>query len=351
MRLIGSQGKRYRLEGPFARGGEATIWRVRGNPQVVAKVYHKPTEQREAKLLAMLAAPPAQPRSHLAIAWPTELLYRKEGWLKPRMFAGYLMPCIVQSDKLFNFYHPLRRRQLYPRCNWRHLHRIAHNLAVAVDAVNTAGHVVGDLNEGNILVDPNTVLVTLVDSDSFQIGAGNGGAFPCVVGKPEYTAPELQRAHLAEVYRTNVHDRFGLSVLIFQLLMDGCSPFAGVLSGGVSVERIDLHCIRKGLFPYLNSQTEVKPPPYGPPLNILCPEVRDAFVTTFRDGYRDPSSRISARKWQRILLDAEKSLVVCTQDRNHYYSPHLASCPWCKRYRSKRARRRGSRTPARSRRN
>ena len=55
----------------------------------------------------------------------------------------------------------------------------------------------------------------------------SGKIYRCVVGVPEY-APELQGKSFKDVDRRPEHDRFGLAVLVFHLLMMGRHPFSGV---------------------------------------------------------------------------------------------------------------------------
>ena len=58
-------------------GGEACIYAVPLDENLVAKIYHKPTISYAQKLRAMLANPPVNPTDnlgHIAIAWPQELL-------------------------------------------------------------------------------------------------------------------------------------------------------------------------------------------------------------------------------------------------------------------------------------
>ena len=87
---------------------------------------------------------------------------------------------------------------------------------------------VGDLNESNVLVTENA-RISLIDIDSFQVRiptAGNVVTYRSLVGKPEYTPPELQGVNFRSVDRSYEHDRFALGVLIFQLLMEGNHPFS-----------------------------------------------------------------------------------------------------------------------------
>ncbi len=57
----------------LGRGGEACIYAVPSDGNLVAKVYHKPTIAHAHKLQAMLANPPENPTAnlgHISIAWP-----------------------------------------------------------------------------------------------------------------------------------------------------------------------------------------------------------------------------------------------------------------------------------------
>lgn len=74
--------------------------------------------------------------------------------------------------------------------NFRYLSHTAMNLASAVETAHSGGAVLGDFNERNILV-TDTTQVSLVDCDSMQF-TQNGRTYLCEVGRPEYTAPELQ---------------------------------------------------------------------------------------------------------------------------------------------------------------
>lgn len=56
----------------LGRGGEACIYAVPSQSNLVAKVYHKPTAAHAYKLQAMLVNPPENPTAnlgHISIAW------------------------------------------------------------------------------------------------------------------------------------------------------------------------------------------------------------------------------------------------------------------------------------------
>lgn len=320
-------GEEIPLDGePLGRGGEAEIYAVPNRPQFFAKVYHKPSGERAEKLAAMLAAPPEDPMApsgHPSIAWPTARL------LAPgvNLVVGYLMPRVEHGRLALEFYNPRMRQQLCPLFHYRYLIRTAHNLAAALRAVHERGYVVGDLNESNVLV-TNQALVALVDTDSFQVHTPNR-LFRCQVGKPEYTPPELQNARFTEIDRLPEHDAFGLAVLIFQFLMQGTHPFAGMQVGEGEAGPIPRR-IAAGHWPYAQGwEVPVRPSPHAPPWEVLPPSVQTLMRRCFEDGHANPRARPQAAEWQRALLEAEEELKICAANGQHHYHRGLPACPWC----------------------
>lgn len=310
----------------IAVGGEATIYAVPDRPRVLAKVYHTPTAERAEKLAIMLGAPPDDPMArsgHPSIAWPLARLRAAEG---PQV-VGFLMPRIEHGRLALEIYNPRVRQQLCPLFHYRYLVRTAHNLAAAVRALHERGYVIGDVNESNVLV-TNQALVTLVDTDSFQVRAP-GRLFRCRVGKPEYMPPELQSARLADVDRGPEHDAFGLAVLIFQLLMQGIHPFAGVYHGIGEPGSLP-HRIAAGYWPYTRRKLlHYRPSPHAPPWATLPLPVQELMWGCFEEARGDPKRRPSAAAWQHALQEAERDLLACPGNAQHFFHRGLAECPWC----------------------
>ncbi len=309
-------------------GGEARIYALRYDTSSVAKIYHEPTDEKAQKLLVMLSNPPYDPMAsagHTSIAWPKDLLSNNG------KIIGFLMPRVVGMKPIINFYNPGSRRKLSPLFNYLYLHRTARNLASAFRALHESGYVIGDVNESNILVS-ETSLVTLVDTDSFQVhDPYSGKTYRCPVGRPEFTPPELQSEYFREIDRKPEHDLFGLAVIIFMLLMEGTHPFAGIYreSGEPPLygERI-----LSGHFTYsIKRKVPYRPAKSAPPFEIVDPMLTQLFVRCFEDGHSDPSARPSAQEWQNALQNSEQNLVTCSVNEQHKYGNHLKKCPWCKR--------------------
>ena len=324
-------GKIFNLSKPLSKGGEGTIYEVPRHPNLLAKVYHrdKRNPERFRKLQIMVAYPPDNPTDNLghpSIAWPIELLRE----ITSNQLVGFVMPRVHQSLRLSEVYNPRARREKIPLFNYRYLVRTARNLCAAVQAVHQADYVIGDLNESNVLVS-DRALVTLVDADSFQVrDPQTGGVYRSLVGRHEYTPPELQGCSFTDVDRCPEHDAFALAILIFRLLMEGFHPFDGKYQSKGEPPTI-VERIRKGYFPYANSYSIIVPPPPAPPFEMLHPDIQVLFLRCFDDGHRNRSVRPRVDDWLRALKAAEDELCQCDQNPQHYYWRHLQNCPWCKR--------------------
>ncbi len=328
MRLLrGTDGQTYQTQNVLASGGEGHIVALQGRGDVVAKLYHcgQATAAREAKRRAMLADPPRDEMrercGHAAIAWPLALL-SEEG-----RFAGFVMSRIDAPRSLVNAYNPRAMGAL--RFDWHDQHQIAANLCAAINALHVKGYVVGDVNPRNVLVTPQG-LVTLVDTDSFQVRA-NGVVHRCPVGTPEYTPRELQGQHFDRIDRGPAHDRFGLAILVFQLLMGGFHPFVGALKNPQDSlpGKIDEWCIQNGVFPWRDNP-RLSRPPAARPLEDLHPALRDLFLCCFVSGHTAPNLRPNALEWYDTLLEAKQHLVRCAAG-THWRHPGAGPCHACQR--------------------
>ncbi|MGF1492687.1 MAG: DNA-binding protein [Microcoleaceae cyanobacterium] len=311
-------------------GGEGRIFPVEGDDSLVAKIYHKLTDEDADKLTVMYNHPPASINAipgFPSIAWPVDLVRSTD---QRRRIVGFLMPRVHQALPIHTFYTPKTRRERKPLFNYLYLHRTARNLAASVADLHASGYVIGDVNESNILV-TDTALVTLVDTDSFQVRDPDTEVlYRCPVGKPEFTPPELQGLTFRNLDRTPEQDCFGLAVLIFQLLMEGTHPFSGVYQDRGDPPSIEGR-IKSGHFVYGQQRVPYKPMPLAPNFEILSPDLQDLFVQCFEVGHRDSSARPAARDWLVALKQAESALVTCETYSQHRYGDHLDTCPWCDR--------------------
>ena len=324
------RGQPVDLGEELGAGGEGSVYALRDRPDLCAKIYRRDKAAARAdKVRAMLVRRPSW-LLRRALAWPLVSLHTAGD----AAFAGFVMPVRRGMLELFRLIVPDERMQIAGWLTQRDLCDVAARLAGVVAGVHRAGHCIGDLKPQNILVAPTSGRVVLIDTDSFQICDPRAGRLHrSIVATPEYSAPELIGRDLTVVDRTHASDTFALAVLLHQVLLGGAHPFAGELApghGGVSVERIPGR-IRRGLCPWVPGITAIRPAPGALPFEALPPELRDLFTRCFGPGHARPSERPTAAQWQRALVRASDTMVICPQSHVHRYAEGLARCPWCDR--------------------
>lgn len=282
----------------LAEGGEAIVYKIKEMPTLLAKVYKAPSQVLTAKVRAMLSSPPRQDRRRPVVVWPWDGLISKND----QTTRAVIIPYISESLTLLEVMTPKLRTVRSPGVNRLFLARVARNLAVAVNAVHSSGHVIGDLNEMNVLV-RNDASVVIIDSDSFSIWSGQQ-RFPCEVGRPEYSAPELLRGTMLAQARSRHQDYFGLAILIFKVLMDGRHPFDGRDMTDATIE----DRIRRGRFPHALPVPPGLAPPPTQKLARLPGPVAQLFRRAFVDGDRRPDARPTPAEWERTLAQWEPQL-------------------------------------------
>lgn len=314
------EGKPVFLGAEIGRGGEGSVFEVTSQESSVAKLYHKSVGAEKAAKIEAMASQQSQDLLRIA-AWPTDTLYDVPGG----RFCGLVMPRISGYKEVHTLYGPKSRLLEFPSATWAFLISAATNLARAVAVVHQHGHVVGDINHGNILAS-DRAMIKLIDCDSFQIRV-HGRSYPCEVGVPTHTPPELQGVSLRGVTRTPNHDAFGLAVMIFQLLFMARHPFSGSYlgPGDMPLER----AIREFRFAYGSDAParQMRQPPHTLTLNMVSPEIALLFHRAFSShGVRD-GARPTPTEWITTLENLK--LRTCSRNPGHHYATTLSSCPWC----------------------
>ncbi|GAB1542931.1 hypothetical protein NUACC21_56050 [Scytonema sp. NUACC21] len=281
-------------------GGEGKIYKVQNQ---VAKIYNKLSPEQIDKLKVMVENPPEDPmlhKGHISIAWPQDLIKN----IKTDEYVGFLMPEIQGGQTLLNVYNPERRKNNAPGFNWLYLHITAQNVATVVESIHAKKYVIGDIKSENFLVNAQG-FVSIVDTDSFQIEhPKTGKIYRCLVGSEEYTPPELVGKNFKIIDRSEIHDHFGLAVIIYKLLF-GAHPYQG--SG--DSDSLDVR-ISKGHWPH-GPQSPVKMAKWSIPLEIVDAKLQDFFHQCFSEGHNDHQMRPTAKQWRDALGTAITKLIDC----------------------------------------
>jgi hypothetical protein len=157
--------------------------------------------EKAAKIANMAQA--ANERLLKLTAWPTELIRLGLG---SGAVVGFTMPKVIGHKQAFNLYSPRLRLQEFPRASWQFLIRSAANAARAFAVIHESGHVIGDVNHGNLFVgDRATGVITksrrsrLLDTISVSMSVSG----PNIGIKPRQFASIFKSKNSV---RTNIYD-------------------------------------------------------------------------------------------------------------------------------------------------
>ncbi len=327
----------YTLTDRIAQGGEGAIYKIKGNSDILAKIYLKDTAEQRVKLavleqkLRYMANNPPDASVLDSISWPLDLLYDASG-----AFCGFTMPKMKTDAALKSVYpyNPGTPSLL----TYHDRVVVALNLCVVISAVHAAGYIFGDFNPLNIGVDLQSGHVGFFDTDSYHfVDQHTGKVYRCTVCLPGYVAPEvIARCRNSDYANaplptfTARSDDFALAVHIFALLFNGFTPFNGI-GGFENPESASLpmgnKAIEQGCYAFKKGK---KPLSAGTPdINAFPPKIKRMFERAFVDGEKDPSARPDANEWRKALEDYMKRLTVCSVDPSHYYDSGASSCPYC----------------------
>lgn len=301
------------------KGGEGEVYAIKGRSGLAVKIYNTSLRaKREDKVRAMVGEGLAI-KTNL-VAYPGDVVTDRRG-----NFLGFVMRLVSGYRPLHELYSPKSRQRYFPKADYRFLVHAALNVARAVGKVHQTGCIIGDLNHSGVLVAQDAT-VALIDADSFQFSL-NGKSYPCVVGVPDFTPPELHGKNLASVQRTLEHDNFGLAVAIFHLLFMGRHPYAGRYNGpdismgdAIAQNRFAFSLTRQ-------ATTQTTPPPGSLTLDMFPDVISDGFEKAFG---LSPGTRPTALDWIHALNSLKGSLNHCSKFKTHYYPSSARSCVWCK---------------------
>jgi len=317
MTYYGQHNEQYITSREIGRGGEGCVFELASHGDLVLKVYNEPpADNRKRKLRHMVDMRSKDIEAYAA--WPVDLVSDAGGTV-----VGFVMRKLQGYLPLHHVFSPMDRKKMFQDRGYNFLVHVARNVATAFHKLHDAGLVVGDVNEGNILMN-KAGMVVFIDCDSFQVHA-EGRYFLCEVGVPRYTPPELlKRATFENVIRTANTDNFSLAVLLFQLLFLGRHPFAGRHKGNADID--EETAIRQRQFAYslTNSKKKLTPPPDTISISDLPEDVVKLFHQAF-----ETETRPNAVEWIPALDALLKSMQTCTVSALHTFPAQMAECPWC----------------------
>jgi DNA-binding helix-hairpin-helix protein with protein kinase domain len=319
----------------ISQGAEGEIFLSQDGRHVV-KHYWTPEPWREqavqsimTKYNAVRDPDPAHEQYWRSLfCWPDAVV--RSPWF------GVRMPCAPRDlRKLLDFLLPkFRQMKLTPadRGTWSGHLGIAAKLARAIRRMHLSGLCHSDLSWNNMLVDPRTGRMNLIDCDGLVVP---GFLPPTVLGTPEFMAPEVVAGTAKPSTRTDLH---ALAVLIYRMLLFG-HPLDGQAWYSADSEEDDrLRYGARALYREHPTDRRNSAPPRGSrhfySAKFLGPALERLAHRAFVEGLHEPMRRPSAAEWEQALVRTADRLVPCPNQSCDmrtfvFLESNGYNCPWC----------------------
>lgn len=278
-------------------GGQGEVYILKDDPRIAVKLFHKdqilqkgqqPSEKIhiQTKNKDLIACPD--------LTWPQIDIFNRNG-----AWVGYAMKK-ADGKPLSKLAHPKLYEKYFNKLNRMHIVEIFIHIIDVIKLLHENKVFVGDLNLENVLCNPESLSVSLIDNDSYQILHENK-TYRCPVGRPEMTPLEHHGIDFNDVTRTVESDTFSLTILFFQCLMLGRHPYDNI-GGGSPIENL-----RKGKFPYGSggaipgTNGAVPKGPWYIIWSHLPFKIKELFIRTFKEGVKYPEKRSTLCEWEEAL--------------------------------------------------
>lgn len=304
---IPGPGDTVRVEGPrisksvvlgarIGKGKEGVVYEVAGRGNKVVKIFPQKfrTKHRRDKVTMLVDRDLRSP----GICFPEARVLNDQG-----EFVGYLMRTAVGGKVLSEMItnRPLFKRT-YP--DWRKddLIDVCLSFLKRVKAMHDLNILVGDMNEGNLMVSPNRD-VWIIDTDSCQFEG-----YVCPVGWPEFTAPELTSY---DKLRTEQHELFAVAMVLFMILMTGRFAYDRADAPVLDDDDRTRFLIKEGKFAYKFRAHGDRDQPFGDAKFMwshIDPKVKELFWETLHRDGRRYTDRPTVQEWIDVFRVYKRNL-------------------------------------------
>lgn len=316
------KGTTYQLIQKIGRGGQGTVWRVKGG-NLAAKLLPRGSNSQRELLSQRLAFVRRLDLQGLSIAKPLETL--------DPPYCGYVMQFLRDMMPVSRLFSATGGQELTPA--WyqgtggvkRRL-RLMASLARLMARIHARGLIYGDLSPENAFISESSAHneVWLIDADNLDYQSQPSGSKRCPY-TPGYGAPEVVNGTGCT---TSLSDNYSFAILCFRVL-SLVHPFLGdhVNDGEPELEEAAF----AGGIPWIEDpEHDLNRTGHGVPRQwVLSPRVRNLFERTFGDGRTDRTKRPSAAEWADTLEVAANSTLTCPKCSGSFYF-NQRTCPYCK---------------------
>lgn len=309
-------------------GGQGSVYKVDTSKysDYCVKIYHSTSTWDPARIKYMIENQPQllySAQLRFKICWPLHLVYNSSTGLA----VGYMMPLAFpqsQTLKILNSTHLKKTmREEFPNDQgwWKYdradkkgmvnRFKIINNIAVAISYIHEINHyVIGDIKPENIL-STHDGMISIIDTDSFQISDGTQMLFKGAAVTTEYFAPESYLRISNNLPLTISNDLFAIAICFYKMLI-GCHPYAGMIQQPPYDKGSDLeYQIKNGLFAFGDKMNYLRATPIDVHkyFNLLPDRVQNLFRRAFSSS--NTHHRATTIEWLKVLEDVinDSSLV------------------------------------------
>lgn len=312
-------GNRYGLGRELGRGGQGTVFAVKGD-RLAVKLLHDRSRRAREGLRDQLAMVGRLPLEGLAVARPIEQLRPPH--------VGYVMELLTGMLPLRSLGRPPKtvasiREWYFDGGGLRRRLRLLARAAEVLSDLHGRGLVYVDPSPHNIFVSDRSdaCAVRLIDTDNLRPATSAAERSLYTWG---YGAPEVV---LQTGTPSSLGDSHAFAVIAFETL-SLVHPLLGdwVRDGEPGLEEQAL----TGQLPWIEAAGDDRNRSSdGIPRDIvLSPRLRDDFSRTFEPGLSDPAVRPGPARWAEHLHRAADRTVTCSVCSGTYFHNHQL-CPWC----------------------
>lgn len=330
MNVTFSDGTRQEYEDhPFARGGQGVLHRAKDGRHVV-KLYTTLAAQQAAaraeqvdKIVGQYNVVGDDPYWDELFTWPDRRV-RAPG-------LGVRMRRVEGLTRMDHYFYNRAYLRLPPEQKGWWIGRVACaiKLARAVGRLSNRGLCHSDLSDKNLLVDPFSGRLTILDCDSLVVP----GVLPAAVeGTADYMAPEIVagRAH-----PTTLTDLHAMAVLLYRWLLYR-HPLRGPKHHADDPETDDRLLLGERAL-YIEHPDDPSNRPRKLQFTadeLLTPRMADLFREAFVDGLHAPYKRPMPGRWEEALIELLDAVVPCPNGacEVQFFVAHEARplrCPVC----------------------
>lgn len=319
--LTTSLGATYSVESLLGQGGQGTVYRLKSQQGLAAKVLNVASTADREVLRNRVAFVRSLPLSDLPIAMPIDSL------APPRI--GYTMQLLREMVPVTKLIRPdadetLSLKLWYAKSGGsvRRLRLMAKTCDLLSD-IHARGLCYGDISPRNIFVSERgaDAQVWLIDADNLRY---LDRSEDLKIYTPGYGAPEVLTGRRGVSTLTDAHS---MAVLAFQCLTL-VHPLIGdyVDDGDPDLEEKAL----QGDIPWIEHATDAQNrSSKGIPRSlVLSPNLRKLFEQFFVAGLKGAISRPGVALLAQTLHAAADFSIKCQHCGQHFY-PRSKLCPWC----------------------